>query len=130
MHLSKALMLVVLAGCASGGSAPSGEAPAATERRNRDVLLQDEIASRTGITSAYDAIRQLRPTWMRGQRMSGTESTSVAVYVNGTRTDAQQLHQILASTIAEARFLDAGEATMRFGTGHGNGAIEMKTVVR
>jgi hypothetical protein len=37
--------------------------------------------------------------------------------------EAKSLQQITVASIKEVRYMDAREATTRFGTGHGSGAI-------
>jgi hypothetical protein len=133
------LAALSLAACASGSSA--GGDTAAAPRRNSTVITAQEIAAATGASTAYDVVRQLRPAWLveRGIRGTGgaaapgaltstaTEGPAgVVVYRDGTRLGGfSELQNIPAETVGEIRWLDGRDATQRFGTGHGAGAIEI-----
>jgi hypothetical protein len=53
---------------------------------------------------------------------------TAVVYVGGIRVGGiEALNNIVASTIGEIRRLDPTEATIRFGSGHADGAILVAT---
>ena len=110
---------------------------------DRDVIIQAEIQDRArDAKTAYDVVTRLRPHFLR-ERSSGTapgpvasryqtpqaERQPVQVYVNGGKTSAPNisLREINASSIIEIVYLNSADATTRFGTGHNNGAILVKT---
>jgi hypothetical protein len=85
--------------------------------------------------NAFDAIRQLRPQWLRSSRGQSSVSASseqrrgVRVYVDGILLGgAGDLRTLDVRAIHAARFLDSREATTRFGTNHAEGAIVVTTV--
>ena len=117
--------LLGVAACASNSS--SGERPARpqAQRTSRDVITAEELAKSSEPT-ALRAVEALRPTWLlvRGNSQSKVTREEVVVYVAGNRYGSvSTLSQLAASAIQELRFLDGREATTRFGTGHGAGAI-------
>lgn len=87
-------------------------------RRDRNVILRAEYID-LGVINAFEVIRRLRPQWLRNRGIP----VLPVVYVN----DIQDTFDILAilhlPDIIKLEYLDAFQATGRFGTGHGNGAI-------
>ncbi len=121
LALSLALALVLPA-CASGGGAGAPEAP----RPNPNLITAEEIAN-AHVQNALDAVRQLRPRFLMTQGGT-TRSHGVQVMVDEVpRGGASALGSINASDILEIRYLDANEATMKYGTGYTGGLILVKT---
>jgi len=117
-----ALAALAAVGCASrSGASPSG---------TRDLLRSDEIERISAVT-AYDAVRQLRPEWLRRRGRSSMQNANaeiLVIYLNGTRLgNVQMLSGVAAGSILEILHLDAADATTRFGTGHGGGALLIRT---
>jgi len=104
-------------GCASSSTASNG---------SRYVVTADELVN-VGDRSAYEALQQLRPTFLRSrdpQTPSHQNPTPVAVFVDGGRTEGiEVLRSIRASTVREMRFYEPAEANTKFGTGHNGGVI-------
>ena len=100
-------------------------------RRERNVLTAEEIATRPGISNAYDAVRELRPAWLTSRGVTSTENPGaggIQVYVDGVQMGGlSELQSIGVDRIQELRFLSAEDATMRYGTGNTSGAIEVTT---
>lgn len=120
--LSFALLMV--AACASQ-SGTQGSTP----RRVRDVISADEI-SRAQVGTAYDVVQTLRPEYLRGRGMvtSGGAQELAIVYIDGARAGGlDQLRRVPRETLAEIRYINASDATTRFGTGHAGGAILVST---
>ena len=117
------VLALVLGACATAQSGDSG-----SSRRNPNVITAEEIeASMTN--TAWDAVRRLRPTWLRSR---GTRSLSGQVFPSVivdsmTPEPMEHLHNIDCRSIQEIRFFDAREATTRFGTGYPSGAIVVTT---
>lgn len=111
-----------IAACATG-SGRSAPAP-------RDVLLADEIQGTSAVT-AYDAVRQLRPEWLRRRGRSSIQNPRaevLVVYLDGVRFGGPEaLRTITIGGVREIRYLDANDATTRFGTGHAGGALLIQT---
>jgi len=109
------------AGCASGGS--SAVTPAGASRY---LVTQQELAG-MGDRSAYDALEQIRPAFLRSRDIRTTskaEAMPVDVFVDGGRTEGlDALKNIRVSTVKEIRFYEPQDANTRFGTGHNGGVI-------
>jgi hypothetical protein len=114
-----ALFLVLLVGCAT----TPGPRP-----RDSTVLTRTEI-DETGVQTAFDAIRQLRPRYLRGRAIVSVAypwTSYPLVYVNGLfRGDLSSLRSILVHDIEEIRYINPGDATTRWGTGHSGGVIHV-----
>lgn len=114
------LLLLGPAACASGGGGGGG---------NSDLLTAEDLRGVTA-NSLLDAIQRARPAWLRlrgGSTVGGPDP--VEVYVDGIqmpdRIDA--LRRVRVEDVLDARRLSSSDATTRFGTGHGSGAIVVRT---
>ncbi len=111
---------LALSACAPSGPRPEYENIA--PRRDRNVLTEEEIVE-SRATDAYSAVRFTRSAWLLPKVVSTRQLTAL-VYVDGTRAGGiDVLSQYNTGMIREIRYLSAGEATTRFGTGNGAGAI-------
>jgi hypothetical protein len=82
------------------------------------------MATNTG--SVYDAIRRLRPAWLRARTAVGGDAILPVVYLDGVRGgDLSYLQSIGIEEVERVRFVNARDATTRWGTGHAGGAIEV-----
>lgn len=134
-HLLAALLgafLLIAAGCA-----PAAE----TRRSSRSPITAAEIQEARITTSAFDAVRRLRPEWLviRGQsdiadrppdRTGGVYGANddIRVYVDGQRYGytAEALHTISVQGVRRIQRMTAREATARFGAGHFSGAFSIE----
>ncbi|SRR6266571_1831193 len=120
--------LVLVSACSSaGGSAGTGGSPAPSQDRN--LILLDEL-QRTSASNLFDAIRILRPQWLRQSptiiRQGG--EGSVLVYLDGVQYgDPTSLRQISLLVVQEVRYLSASEAQGRYGTQDLHGVIAVTT---
>ena len=118
--------ILTLSGCATSG----GSSATATGSRDRNLLTRADLEGMDEL-NAYQAIRRLKPTWLRyrGQAvLTGPDRESLRVYVNRSFFgDAESLSTLMVRNIREIRFLDARQATLRFGTDHTVGAIVVTT---
>jgi len=124
----RSLLALSLAGMVIAAAAP---AEAQKPKRNPDVITAEEIATRTDIQTAYDAVRRLRGAMLRtrpgGSLLRGSDP--IWVYVDNVKAgDLNALEDILASRVYEIRKFSASDATTRFGTGHTNGVILVTTI--
>lgn len=124
--------VLATAGCASS---PSGS-PGATQQSSagpsrshgaRDMITQEELAG-IDVQTALDAVRRLRPSFLQthgGATASITQGPQdVVVYVDNTRMGGPSaLAQIPITDVKEIQYLNGPDATQRYGTGHGSGAI-------
>lgn len=99
-------------------------------RRTSEVLTAEEIATVNAV-SAYAAVEQLRPAFLRSrgnQSLSGTYYP--VVYVNGQRWgELEQLKALQANEIVSIRRLSASEAQSRYGLDHMGGVLDVTTRV-
>jgi hypothetical protein len=120
-------------------------APATASSRNRLVAKHLDEITRAEIETAsmqfgtaYDIVRELRPTMVtsRGTTTARSQSQSrvweadhsIKVYVDGIRYGGvESLATIPANVVREIRWLSAGDATIRYGTGNVAGAIVVAT---
>ncbi len=111
-------LTLLAASCASGGG--SGESG---PRRDRNLITSEELTEVSEVDTAFDAIRRLRPSWLRGRGTS-----SVRVFIDGVQAgSAGVLRDYRVDVIRECRFISPADATLRFGTGYGGGVIEVLT---
>jgi hypothetical protein len=122
------LLLLFLVGC--GTARETGQIPS-----SREVLTAQEI-SRSGALTAYDAIRTLRPAFLRAEGPKAVlpypRSTIypiyTVVYLNGMYTgELDSLKDMTAQNIDEIRYIEANDATLMYGTGHSAGVIMVTT---
>ena len=119
---------LTLAAC-SGNAAR--EARGAAPSHDSDLIMTEELATTNGST-AYDAVRQLRPTWIMRSRPTAVMQRNQAVlivYVDGVRYAAgiESLRLLPLRSVASLRYFSPGNAEARFGAGHLLGAIEVLT---
>ena len=77
-------------------------------------------------STVFDALRQLRPQWLRarGVRTADGERLPVSVYIGGQRMGTVNfLNSLDPQAVSEIRFYTASEATTTFGTGNLGGVI-------
>ena len=111
-------LTLLAAACASGGG--SGESG---PRRNRNLITSEELTEVAEVDTVFDAIRRLRPNWLRGRGTS-----SVRVFVDGVQMGGTgALRNYRVDVIRECRFISPTDASLRFGTGYGGGVIEVFT---
>jgi hypothetical protein len=109
---------------------PSTQTAGARPSTSRRVLLAEEIRS-VSATDAYEAVQRLRPEWFRRRGQTSLQNQSagaVVVYLDGVRFGGpRSLEAVRAESVVHMEYLDASDATTRFGTGHGGGAILVTT---
>lgn len=111
-----------VAACATGRVAPLQHDP--------DSITSAELTHSTA-ASVYEAIRQLRPRFLRTRGPSSLLNSSVlgpAVIVDQTLLGGiQVLADIPLRDVETVRYLAAWDATTRHGSGYANGVIEVTT---
>jgi hypothetical protein len=98
--------------------------PAPRPGRDRNLITAEELAGRPELRTALDAIRALRPTWLRPVRPHGrvgqslveatTDTTSglPTAYAGTARLSGpDDLQQFLAAEVVEIRYIPGLEAT-------------------
>lgn len=116
-------MLLALLAASACATAPRAAGPAG------DSLTAAQLVE-TRQRDAYEAVRALRPEWLRGRARSALTpgGGSPAVFIDGSPPqDASILRTIPAGDVASIRYLGSSDATTRFGTGHAAGALVVRT---
>jgi hypothetical protein len=123
-------------------------------KHDQYLLTSEEIAERPAITNAYEAVRMLRPNFLKQTRksasLSQTSETSMSsgdsrstdpygrgatgayagpvLYVDELKHQSlDELKNYRVADVVEIRYLTPNEATNRYGEGHEGGAIMLKT---
>jgi hypothetical protein len=82
-----------------------------------------------GIADAYEAVHLLRPRWLRPRMTTGADDGRPFVYAHNMRCGSiYELQLFRVAGIREIRYVNARDATTRWGMGHSNGVIEVITV--
>lgn len=112
-------------GCASSGTGDGGSTGG-----SRNLIVHEELTDPAiAPLSALEAVERLRPRWLRSRgAASGAGQTLPVVYMNGSRYgELHTLRSIPVSDIEEIRFINARDATTRFGTGVAGGVIAVES---
>jgi len=111
-------LVILTASC--GGNPP----PDSSLGGDPDLITREQITM-LDVTYAIDAVRQLRPRWLRSR--GGIDEEPV-VYVDAARRGGTRvLATITVENIEDIRYLSGPDATTRLGTGHRGGAILIRT---
>ena len=110
---------VAVAALACASTTQSGQ----TARRSSNLITTEELRNVTE-QNAYDAIRRLRPQWLRS-RSGGRSAQPVLIIQNVRAGDLEQLRTIAVQDVLQMRYISASDATTRWGTGFTGGAIEV-----
>ena len=118
------LVVAIVAGCTRASqTSPS-------TRSNSNLVTRDEIAS-VPEGNLYDALQRLRPELLRA-RSTATAATAVpVVFVDGIRRGSiDYLRAINNRQVMEVRYINAIDATTRYGLNVPAGVIDVKLITR
>ena len=120
--------LALSAAAAAQDTASSTRTPDTRIRRDPALITREEIAAEgADARNLLEVVQRLRPFWInptRGRSSINLGTSEPVVYVNNVRQGSPSvLQQYSALSIREIRHLRGTEASMRFGSGHENGAI-------
>lgn len=108
------------AGRKSGRAAP----------QDRNLITADEIA-RSNASNAYEIVERLRPAFLRtrgAESLQNPTPPTPIIYLDGMRYGTlQTLASVPAIGIVSIQYLNAIDATQRFGFGNEGGAILITT---
>lgn len=120
-----ALMLPFVAACATGTTQTATSS-------SSTVLTAADLSGVTEL-NALDAIRRLRPNWLRS-RATPTPAAFASGGVlpalrvdNSERSSLDELQSMPVRDVQEIRFMSASDATTMYGTGYTNGLILVRT---
>ena len=127
MHRTSMVLALVLLGGCSSGPAPVRE----LGFRDRTILTTEEIQNaRAPSWTAWELLTQLRPEYLRSRGQSSLRlgPATAVVYVNEMRYgDIDALRTMSAEQVLRVQYVNAADATTRFGTDHFGGAILITT---
>ena len=132
MHkvLVSALAMSVLLGAGCGGGGSTGAQPSTASRPIRGpaaVISEAEINAGVYQT-ALDIVTNLRPNMTRPRGSTSQGPVPVVLYMDNVRLgELSGLSTIPANRVREIRYVNARDATTRWGTGHGSGVILVTT---
>ena len=126
-RLIAALVVAAAPGCAASSAASGTSQQSSSRRGSPDRITQDELAT-IDVQNALQAVQRLRPSFLQNRGGASSSITQgpqdVVVYVDQTRMGGPQtLAQIPITDVKEIQHLSGTDATQRYGTGHGSGAI-------
>lgn len=109
--------------------------PKETSTQGNDaVITQEMIREKSSAATLYEAVRDLRPIWLRARGPSdpneSADKNHPTVYIDEMRrrgSPADVLRNIQAQSVERVEYLGAGEATTKFGGGNAQGAILVYT---
>ncbi len=128
--------------------------PTQKVKRDKYVLTAEEIAERPDVINAYDAVKLLRPQFLKTTRFKGplgsrtegggyppddmgtppgqsggsSSGTSAVLYIDEIRQPTvEDMQHIRAADVLEIRYLTGSQASGRYGPDHEVGAILLKT---
>jgi hypothetical protein len=123
--LVTALLLLPAAACGSRSTSAGSSAPTA----RRDIIAREEL-DRGQWANAYEAVRNLRPQWLRvrGRDTINSEPGTVQVVLDDVRLGGvESLRTLPLTGVVYFQWMDGISASQRWGTGFGNGAIVIST---
>ncbi len=116
---------LVLAACGGGSSQATTTTPR-TVRGPADLITDAEINAGPGYQNALEVVQNLRPNMMRPRAGAGAQP--VRLYLDDVRmNDLNGLATIPANRVKEIRYINARDATTRWGTDHDSGVILVTT---
>ena len=104
----------------------------ASSTRPDGAILPPEIRAASA-SNAYDAILKLRPGFFTGNRSIGSRTTAVrpSVILDGGIPEVLDvLRQVSADAVAEIRFIEPQEATLRYGPAYTAGVIVVRLALK
>lgn len=120
-------MALMLVACSGGGTGTTAQPN--TQSRSRgssDVITEAEIRASV-YQNALEVVQSLRPTMIRPRGTSSSQYQVVAYMDDVRLVDLNGLATIPSERVKEIRYINARDATTRWGTGHGSGVILVTT---
>jgi hypothetical protein len=123
-----AIMLAVT-GCGGGGASGAGLPDTAPRQIRGPADFISEAEINAGVyQNALEVVQNLRPNMMRPRGSTSQGPVPVVLFVDESRLgELSGMANIPASRVKEIRFINARDATTRWGTGYGSGVILVTT---
>ncbi len=130
-HLALLPALFLSLACAGATGTPSTGTSTQLTRGSANVITTAEIENAPqDAATAYDLVSRLRPMMMRPRNQTAGQrgdEFGVIVFVEDVRLgDVEQLRTVMRGTVSEIRYINATDATTRWGTGYTNGVIQVR----
>lgn len=124
------LSALTFAMIACGGSGAPPSTGSRSIRGPADLITEAEI-NQGVYQNALEIVQNLRPNMARPRGTTATAApVPVVPYMDGVRLqDLSALATIPASRVKEIRYINANDATTRWGTGHSSGVILVTTKI-
>ena len=120
-------VLVMMACGGGGGGASQPSTVARPVRGPADLITEAEINAGVYQT-ALEIVQNLRPNMMRPRGSTAQGPVPVVVFIDDVRmVDMNGLATVPASRVKEIRYINARDATTRWGTDVGSGVILVTT---
>lgn len=113
------LIMGTMTGC-TGGKQASGGDP--------DTITAEQIQNTGTVSNAYILVKRFHPDWLQKRGTSSINRVStVVIYVEGDRRGGpESLRRINVMDVESIEYFDSDEATLKFGSGHDHGAIQVQ----
>lgn len=114
--------LLVLAFGVLGACAGSG-----LTSGNPDEISPQQVQEARPVSNAYALVQRLRPNWLEKRGTSSIRNPSdIVIYVDGSRRGGpDSLRQISVANVQSMRYMNPNQATLRYGSGHDHGVIQV-----
>lgn len=126
--------LVVAVACGAFWAGCTPTPPAAHARHSGlcgsgRISADQAAAVGTAALTAYDVVERLCPLWLNDRGTHSVEApVDIVVYVDDVRVGGRDgLRLVSAGDLASVRRLSPTDASLRFGRGHGSGALLVAT---
>jgi len=125
------LSFIIAFGLATAVAACSSTGGTSGPRRDPNLITAEELTEYATL-SALDVVRRLRPRWLTGRGQGSGGMNRPQVLQDGARLGDPDnaLRSIAVSDIESIRYLNASDATMRYGTNFPGGAIVVTSRAR
>ncbi len=125
------LSFIIAFGLAMAVAACSSTGGTSGPRRDPNLITAEELTEYATL-SALDVVRRLRPRWLTGRGQGSGGMNRPQVLQDGARLGDPDnaLRSIAVSDIESIRYLNASDATMRYGTNFPGGAIVVTSRAR
>jgi len=120
-------MALMLVACGGGGAGTTAQPNQARPVRGPADIISGAEINASAYQNALEAVQGLRPTMLRPRGTSSSQYQVVAYMDDVKLIDLNGLSTIPSERVKEIRYINARDATTRWGTGHGSGVILVLT---